>query len=262
MSYTYSGTYGNGLSSNGYTIATLSWSWNNTAMDGTPSNVANMLITPLTNSIGVVAPTEYTIATNGLAGSSAPVTSYTNAPLPSFQQKGYGEWIQIQVANPVLVVSIGLVAYDSEQMINSFIVVGSNDGINWNYMTSNTNMIIWNVGVPSIFTTTTMQSYTYYRFIMTQAPSPFNLSGIILYTTTGPVLGASSLFTISGNTLKVNNIVIATISNSQSTQNMAAIMPSDGYKYSYLTMNNINRSSNNMSTTSAPLTTYTYIVPS
>jgi precorrin-6B methylase 2 len=63
-------------------------------------------------------------------------------------------------------------------------------------------------------------------------------------------------------TPKVNNIVIATISNSQSTQNMAAIMPSDGYKYSYLTMNNTNRSSNNMSTTSAPLTTYTYIVPS
>ena len=274
-SYTYSGASGSVVMSGATTMATLSWSW--ATMDGAPTNTGSILVTPLASWVGVAASSEYLSSNNGIANSSAPLVSYTNAPLPLISQTVYGEWIQIQLPNPVVITSIQLAPYASNTMFQSFYVLGSNDGTTWNYLMNNTNTVLWSTGVPLAFTVMTMAAYTYYRLVVTQGPSPFNLSGFMLYGSSGAVLSTVSSYTITGannHILQASGVTKATMTWSwsntytQSTsQSVERIMTSNGYASSpaYLGCTNAAEypaAQNGFATTSSPLTTYNYVVPS
>ena len=265
--YTYTSSL---VKSGASTVATLSWSW--VTMDGSPTNMATLLTTPLTTWVGMSSATEYVIANDGWASTLAPSMTYTNAPLPSISQTVYGEWIQIQLTNPIVLVSVALVPYNLSKMFQSFFVLGSNDGTTWTYLTSNTNQVAWTNG-PSLFTATTMHPYTYYRLVVTQAPSAFDLSGFILYSVNGPVFPAGLYYTISNNLLKFNGVTLATVSWSwtntyteSTTQTVANILTNDGYilRPAFLGCTNASEypaSNNGYVTTAAPSTVYNYIVP-
>ena len=265
-------TNSNVVMSGNTTLATLTWSWS--AMEN-PTLLGEVLVSPLTSWIGLSAPLEYTVNNNGIANSLAPLTTYNTRPVASITQTMYGEWIQIQLTDPVILTSFQLVPYNPNSMIQSFALLGSNDGTMWTYLMSNTNTILWSNNAPLSFTTTTTTSFTYYRLIVTQGPVPFNLSGFILYGSNGPVLSTSSSYTISNNTsLQVSGVTKATLTwswtntyNQSSAQNVAKLMTSDGYVSNpvYVGCTNLSEypsSNNGFVTTSAPSTTYTYIVPS
>ena len=266
-SYTYTDTL---VKSGSSTVATLLWSW--ATMDGSPTNPAAVLTSPLTTWVGVSAPTEYIANNNGLANTLAPAVTYTNAPLPSISQSVYGEWIQIQLTNPILLTSFLLVPYDITKMFQSFFVLGSNDGATWTYLTSNTNQVMWYNG-PSEFTTTTMYPYTYYRLVVTKAPSVFNLSSWILMSVNGPVFPLSSYYTLTNNILSWNGTTLANVSWSwpneyteSTTQTVAQMLTNDGYVSSSAFLGFTNSSEYPASnywyaTTSTPSTMYNYIIP-
>ena len=180
------------------------------------------------------------------------------------------------MSSPVLIASFQLVPSSYGFMFQSFYILGSNDGIAWTYLASNTNTVLWVNGVPQSFTTTTTVSYSYYRLVVTQASTPFSLGGFILYGSNGPILSTVSAYTITGannHILQSNGTTVATLTWSWSntytqstTQSVARIMTSNGYASStaYLGCTNAAEypvANNGYATTSAPSTTYTYIVP-
>ena len=188
-----------------------------------------------------------------------------------------GEWYQIQLSNPVLITSFQLVPSSSGFMVQSFCMLGSNDGTTWTYLARNTNVVLWVNGVPQSFVTTTTVSYSYYRLVITQASIPFSLGGFILYGSNGPILSTVSAYTITGannHILQSSGTTAATLSWSWSntytqstTQSVARIMTSNGYASSpaYLGCTNASEypvANNGYATTSSPTTTYMYIVPS
>jgi len=269
-SYTYSGTSGSIAKSGASTVATLSWSW--ATMDGAPTNTAAILAAPMTTWVGVSAPTEYLASANGVSNTLAPAVAYTNAPMPSITQTVYGEWIQVQLTNPVVLTSFMLVPYTLSKMVQSFFMLGSNDGTTWTYLMSNTNQVLWSNG-PSEFTTTTMYPYAYYRFVVTQAPSVFDIKALILVSVNGPVFPSSAYYTMAGNLLQWNGQTLAKVTWSwtnayteSTTQTVANLLTNDGYTTSPAFLGCTNAAeypaaNNGYVTTSAPSTVYNYIVP-
>ena len=273
-SYTYSGASSSIVMSGASTVATLTWSWS--TMNGSPTNTGAILVTPLTTWVGVASSSEYASNNNGFANSSAPLVTYSNAPFTSYAQTIYGEWIQIQLAASTIVTSISLVPYSSNTMFKSFYLLGSGDGSNWTYLMNNTNTILWSNQVPLSFTALAINSYSYFRLVVTQGPSPFNLSGFILNTSTGSVLSSYASYTVSGasnNILQSSGSTVATLTWSwtntytqSTTQNVASLMTNNGYStaLAYLGCTNATEypsASNGIATTSAPSTSYTYISP-
>ena len=157
-------------------------------------------------------------------------------------------------------------------MFQSFFDLGSNDGATWTYLTSNTNQVMWYNG-PSEFTTTTMYPYTYYRLVVTKAPSVFNLSSWILMSVNGPVFPLSSYYTLTNNILSWNGTTLANVSWSwpneyteSTTQTVAQMLTNDGYVSSSAFLGFTNSSEYPASnywyaTTSTPSTMYNYIIP-
>jgi hypothetical protein len=135
-------------------------------------------------------------------------TSFSNS-----QQTVYGEWIQYQLATPSPITSYTLQGRNAtaQRYPVSWIIVGSNDGINWTLLDTETGTSGWGTYTVSQPTA----AYTYYRMIITQITSTgyVDIGGFIL-NNGSPIFGSSANYTVvaSGlyNVLQSNGITVCT----------------------------------------------------
>ena len=82
-----------------------------------------------------------------------------------------GEWLQIQLPNPVTVSSYSIYGVNgSNQMPGKWAVLGSRDGVNWFLVDSLKSSILYTAasGYSSFTVSSTQASYTYYRIVVNQ----------------------------------------------------------------------------------------------
>jgi hypothetical protein len=58
-------------------------------------------------------------------------------------------------------------------MIQGFVLLGSNDGTAWHYITASKSRLIWNNSTPMSIVCSPLQSYFYFRLVITSAPGTF-----------------------------------------------------------------------------------------
>jgi len=258
--YTTAGLFGSLLQVSGSTstVATLSWSWLAGLMNGTPSNVAYLLTGVIPTYIGMTSTSLYPVS--GIA-TSASVSLYTvSSAINDIDLSVAGEYVQIQLANATQIKAIQVAPRFNavSTMCQSFMVLGSTDGLNWEFVMNSPSTVFWQTNMPNVFTVLAQKAYVYYRFVVTSASSTFDIGGIILCTSTGPLFSSYATYTITDNLLKSGTQTLATLSWSSMTskQSIAGIVTSDGYTQSYISVTTSGKYASGLSTTSAAQTTY------
>ena len=150
--------------------------------------------------LGFTLATDSTYNASGIANPDvAPLSMFQyNLPYPSMTPLNVsGEWVQVQLAMPTLLSGFKLVAGSGlvQNMPSSFVFLGSNDGVNWLYVCSATNVMYWIEGIPQTFPVVNAQiAYTYYRFVMTQGRQDnMDIGGLILLNAVGDSVVSSDL---------------------------------------------------------------------
>jgi hypothetical protein len=225
------------LSSTSSVAAKLTWSWASLFMNGSPTNIA-LVLTGNTTFLGTTS----SVYANGIASSSASLNTYTFVPqTTTVTQSIYGEYIQIQLASAVVMSSFLLVPRTDNQgsMLHSYVCLGSNNGTAWQFISSVSTRLMWNSDKPSSFIVPNTTAYSYYRLVVTSAPSTWDIGGWIIHTRDGPLFPNASSYTISGannHILQRNSSTVATVTWSwasglmlSTTQNVARILTNDGY---------------------------------
>jgi len=105
------------------------------------------------------AASTYTAST-GVVVSGGPTTVDINGN--SYQ----GEWLQIQNPSSIVLSSYSLLNRSdiTTQSPNKFWILGSRDGINW-YLVDSRTGITWSLNQTQVFTVSTSQAFTYFRFV-------------------------------------------------------------------------------------------------
>ena len=79
-----------------------------------------------------------------------------------------GEWLQIQLSTPITLSSINMNArsgWETTRAPRNFVVLGSNDGTNWNLLETYVNQT-WSSLTKSFSISNTSNSYSYFRFVI------------------------------------------------------------------------------------------------
>ena len=132
-----------------------------------------------------------------------------------------GEWIQLQLANPVSITSYAVYwRYDISRIPYGYTLLGSNDQIGWTILDTRTV-----VRGDLTNTVTITLSYIYYRLVITQVNrgslnDVTNIGSFILYNNSSPILGVSSLYTLVDNTLTIGGKVVCTVTCSWIVSNI------------------------------------------
>ncbi len=258
--YTTAGSFGSMLQLSGTTttVAILSWSWTAGLMRGTPTNVSYLLTGTIPTFLGMSSTTLYPLS--GIA-TSASVSMYTvSSAITDTDLSVAGEYVQIQLATSTQIKSIQLAPRSNNvsTMCQSFMVLGSTNGTQWEYVMSSPSTVFWQTNLPTSFTVLSQKAYLYYRVIVTSASNTFDIGGIILCTSTGPLFSAYDSYTIIDNLLKSGTQTLATVSWSSMTskQSVAGIVTSDGYSQSFISVTSVGKYASGLSTSLAAQTTY------
>jgi hypothetical protein len=78
-----------------------------------------------------------------------------------------GSWLQLQLSASVTVLSYSLVQAEAGVAVTSWIIVASNNGMNWTQLDTRTVTTGWGTTTPVLFPISNSVSYTYYRLIVT-----------------------------------------------------------------------------------------------
>ena len=141
----------------------------------------------------------------------ASMTSYLSGPLRQSIYSIYGEWIQIQTPS-IRPTGIKMYPNSIQKMCQSFLMLGSKDGVAWYYLTSAT-LLTWSSLTPAFFYVNSLDGYSYFRFIITQSPSILDIGGIILVKENDNILSNLTVDS-TGYLLKNVNQTVATVSTS------------------------------------------------
>ena len=180
--------------------------------------------------------------------------TFTNTPIGQI----YGEYVQIQLVTPSSITSYAFgVRYGSStaplayanRIPASLAIVGSNDGVNWTVLDTQSNISVPTSTIISFTLKTASAVYTYYRMIFTQLHSSsfaydnyyhLDIGGFILYNNSNPLFGKSASYTVTGNnngTLQLNSVTVCIVSWSTTsvygisyyTTYYGYLVTSDGY---------------------------------
>lgn len=118
-------------------------------------------------------------------------TTYTDIVTNSVNQY-YGEWVQIQLPDAIILSSYVLTGPIDESIRKSmpkdFVLVASNDGNSWILLDNHINLT-WSIGVTKTFTITNNNAYSHYRIIINK----INADGIEFYAGGAYVLDYATL---------------------------------------------------------------------
>jgi hypothetical protein len=182
-------------------IATVSWSWASTLVTSgsSPANVITANGYSSGSYLGIQIPVSVYIV-SGVLSDTLTVFQYLTPTQTNVSWMAMGEWIQVQLTVPSAVSAFQLIPLSNkvESLPNSFVVVGSNDGLVWSLVSSVTNQFIFFNGATT-YPVLANIPYRFYRLVMTHAHTTVGISGFILLDTLGKSLfGTMSNYTLSG----------------------------------------------------------------
>ena len=118
--------------------------------------------------------------------SFVPTTEYRDSNNPSVTVIVHGEWLQIQLPQPIMIIQYSLQAGNGELMAGTFIILGSNDGKNWILVDEQLSAVSWTDNQIQNFTVKKVGIYSYYRYIaLSLNPLPTEVEVYPIYTSVG-----------------------------------------------------------------------------
>lgn len=121
--------------------------------------------------------TPYHVASNNSNGFYN-VAGYTGSTTTTISGTSYsGEWLQIQLPNPIVLSFYDLFPRESNASTQSckvWYLGGSNDGSTWTLVDSRSGVSSWTANVPQRFTTASLVPYSFYRLVCNQTNTNVN----------------------------------------------------------------------------------------